>query len=145
MDETYSLYTLGAGCRRSDEALNLMRAWMSNLPYTYFSVGITRESLLSENESLDVRLGIGALKRYREKLSLSLSSDIECFPAGKSVVMTAAVPDLFAITKKDISPLYEHVKEKGYRILSASDGRALASETVDGRTTHFISVRVLVE
>ena len=118
---------------------------MDKLPFTFVTVGITKESLLSEGAALDLRLGVGVLDRYQERLKLPLTPDVERFPAGPGVYYHLGVRDFFSIGKKDIAPLYEHVERRHLRITSGAMGRTLASEHRGGEILHHISFRVLVE
>jgi len=145
MCASYSLYTFGNHAHRSPEALRLARVWMDKLPFTFVTVGITRESLLSEEETLDLSLGVGVLDRYQKELGLPLASDVEPFPAGHGVYQHLSVHDFFSIGKKDLAPLYEYIERKGLRIASGATGRTLASERLEGEIRHHISFRVLVE
>jgi len=145
MCASYSLYTFGNRAHRSPEALRLAQAWMDKLPFTFVTVGITRESLLSEEEGLDLSLGVGVLDRYQEELGLPLTPDVEPFPAGHGVYQHLSVHDFFSIGKKDLAPLYEYIERKGLRMTSGATGRTLASERLDGEIKHHISFRVLVE
>jgi DNA-binding transcriptional MerR regulator len=145
MCAAYSLYTFGSLSHRGPEALRLARVWMDSLPFTFVTVGITRESLLSRGEALDLRLGLGVLDRYQASLHLPLTPDVEPFPAGHGVYQHLGVRDFFSIGKSDIAPLYEYIERKGLRITSGATGRTLASEYRDGQILHHISFRVLVE
>ena len=145
MEASYCLFVFGKGARRTPQALRLMRLWMRHLPYTFFSVGASLESLLSEDEDLDMRLGIGVLERYRKEFDLPLCPDVETFPRGKSVYLHLVSPDPLGLTKRDLAPLYGYVKERGYRIISGATGRTFAAETADGSPRYFFSLRVLVE
>ena len=145
MEESYSLYVLGKGTHTDPLTLRLVREWMRHLPYTYFAVGIPKESLLSEDENLDVRLGVGVLEHYQKKLSLPLSKDVETFPKGECVYMHLSSSNPFELRKKDLSPLYEFVNENGLQISSEAVGRTFAEEYSNGRPVYYFSIRVLAE
>ena len=145
MCAAHCLYTIGSASHHSSEALHLARSWMDRLPFTFVAVGITKESLLSEGEALDLRLGLGVLDRYQASLELPLAPEVETFPAGRSVYQHFGVRDFFSIRKADLAPLYEYLERKGLRIASGATGRTLASEYSGGQILHHISFRVLVE
>jgi len=144
-EEAHCLFVFGSGVRRSPGALRLMRQWMKYLPYTFFSVGVSKENLLSEDETLGMRLGAGILERYRKEFDMPLSGDVETVPQGKGVYMFLSSSDVFGLTKRDIAPLYEYISDRGYRIISGATGRTFAAENVDGSPRYFFSLRVLVE
>ncbi len=145
MEASHSLYVFGPDARRGPKALQTVRKWMRHLPYSYFSVGISRDSLLSGDEGLEMRLGVGVLERYRKALGLALSPEVETFPAGRSVSMHLASRDFFGLSKRDIAPLYAYARERGCRIASEATGRTFAEETADGRPLYHFSIRVRME
>lgn len=145
MEETHSIYAFGAGAAPGDRALGVVRAWMRHLPYAYFSVGIPEESLLSEDEDLAVRLGVGIVERYRSEFGLPLAPETETFPAGLSVSMHLSSRDLFRLARREIAPLFDFVRDRGWRVCSGATGRLFAEEVVDGRPLYYYSIRVLVQ
>jgi DNA-binding transcriptional MerR regulator len=145
MEELHSLYVFGKGAHTGERALRVIQSWMRHLPYSFFSVGIDRESLLSEDEGLEIRLGVGIVERYRSEFELPLSPEVETFPAGLSVSMHLSSRNIFGLSKRDIAPLFEFVREKGWRVVSGATGRLFAEENLGGSPLYYFSIRVLVE
>jgi DNA-binding transcriptional MerR regulator len=143
--KTFCLYTLGAGAKDSTGALRLAKAWMDNLPFTFVATGITRESFLAGSGDLGLRLGVGVIERYREKLGLPLGPAVEEFPAGRGVFLRLETRDYFSIGRKELSPLLSYIEERRLKVIGDVTGRLFASEYREGSLVYHLSFRVLVE
>lgn len=124
---------------------HVMKQWIEHLPYTVLSMTIPLESILKENETHPIHLGLHAQKRYVEQFNLYVGDPVEVLRGGSGLCLTIAVLDVFSISQEHLMPLIEKAKEKHYKLLEDLSVKLEGLEVEDGQVKYVISIRVAVE
>jgi len=137
MSANYALYVMGDECRPSEQTLAEIPVWIACLPFTYFAVEISFKSLMEEDDSLSVRLGLGILEENMQKAGLPHSPEAIYTPKGTMACVALRTRDVFGLTKKDLTSFYANLVQNQLRITGPATGRIICS-TCDGENPEFI-------
>lgn len=138
----YRIDTFGKDVCTKDEELDDIRTLADNMPYSFVSVHVTKESLMSGKNDLDVRLGVGILKEISDTLGLSLSN-VKLYDNGNIIEQLLEVKDPFSIKREDLYPLISKMEEMN---LPYTDlfGRVYCSYMKDGCLVHGLGLATFI-
>jgi len=118
MSAIYRLFITDPEVASHENTPEIVRRWMSYMPYTHSTIRIRRSDFFSNSGGpLPVDIGIGLMKRYFVQLGEELVPPIQYSPMIKCVPLIVAIDDLHSITKKDFSPLLEYLEEKNLMLM----------------------------
>ena len=92
-----------------------------------------------------VSIGLGILEKNRAKLALELPPEIPLTRGGAKVNLLMELPDPFAMTKSDLSPLLEEMDRRGLVPQEDLIGRIFISYTKNGAVVHGVAVGFIEE
>lgn len=139
-DDSFNIWNFGPGTELSDEEARAIQLLSEYMPFSYIAIRISRESILRPGEELDVSIGLGILRRNLERVGLSLPPSVPFTPGSRLLDIFLEVPDPFAITKRDISPLLEELKRRNIPLTQDLVGRIFFSYVQSGTFVHGISL-----
>ncbi len=145
MASNYALLLLGEDCRIDKNMLDEIPDWVSCLPFTYFAVDISYNSLLSAGDGLSISLGVGILEENVEKAGLKLGPHALYTPQNTRVATTLCTNDLFGLTKKDIAPVFSYIEENKLRITGPASGRIICSTCHADDPAYIVALGIPVE
>lgn len=95
-----------------------MDIWMQNIELFTQTIGIKKELLLQEPmpERLPVRLGIGSYKVFLEGYGMPMPKEYIVFPKGKYVTAQVILDNLNYISKSQLQPMMDYIKQNHYTI-----------------------------
>lgn len=143
-DASFNLYNFGKVKPLSPGEREAIRLLSQSMPFSYIAIRISRESLTSPGDGLDVSIGLGILERTRYKLGLSLPQSA-LTPGSSLVDLLLEIRDPFAMTKGDIAPLLEEIRRRDLVLERDLVGRIYFSYMKDGGFVHGISLGLPVE
>ena len=145
MSANYALYVLGEGCRYSEQTLAEIPAWIACLPFTYFAVEISLESLTEGDDGLSIRLGLGILEENLQKAGLTPGAEAIYTPKNARACVAIRTGDVFGLTKKDLVSLYAHLSQSQLRITGPATGRIICSTCHAENPEFIVAMGVPVE
>ena len=137
--ESYNLWSFGGNSPLSPVEEKTVQLLAQNMPFSYIAIRVTRESLLSPGEELEVNVGLGILEQNRVKLGLELPPEIPLSRGGSKVNLLLELQDPFAITKADIAPLLDEIDRRGTEPQDLV-GRIFISYMRDGSFVHGVAL-----
>ncbi len=145
MPASYALYVFGDGCLLEEQLLAEVPRWIACLPFAYFAVEISMESLLEKRTVLAIRLGLGILEENRERAKLTIPVAAEYIPQSICVCIAVQTRDIFSLTNEDLSPLYAFLEENHLHITGPASGRIICSTCQAKDSEYIIGLSVPVE
>lgn len=139
-DDSFNVWNFGPGTELSDEEARTIQLLSEYMPFSYVAIRISRESILRPGEGLDVNIGLGILRRNLERVGLSLPPTVPFTPGSPLLDIFLEVPDPFAITKRDISPLLKELESRGIPLTQDLIGRIFFSYVQRGTFVHGVSL-----
>ena len=112
LDDSYNVWNFGKVGPLSPAEYRAIALLAQNMPFSYIAIRVSRESLLSPGNELDVSIGLGILEQNRSKLGLELPPEISRSPGGPKVNLLMELHDPFSMTKMDIAPLLEEMRRR---------------------------------
>ena len=145
VDDNYSVWSFGKAAPLSPAEREAIAMLAQNMPFSYIAIRVSRESLLSSGDGLDVSIGLGILEQNRAKLGLELPPDLPRTPGGPTINLLMELRDPFSMTKKDIAPLLEEFSHRGLTWKADLIGRIFISYVKDGSFVHGVALGFPVE
>lgn len=145
LGESLNIWNFGKTGALSPAEQTAIDLLAQNMPFSYIAIRVSRESLLSPGDGLDVSIGLGILEKNRAKLALELPPELPRSPGGSKVNLLLELPDPFAMTKRDIAPLLEEMDRRGMEPREDLVGRVFISYMKDGSFVHGVALGFLVE
>lgn len=143
-DASYNIYNFGKTGSLSPAEREAIRLLAQNMPFSYIGIRISRESLSSPGDGLDVSIGLGILDRNRKKIGLVLPESART-PGSRLVDLLLEIHDPFAMTKRDIAPLLEEIERRKLVLQRDLIGRIYISYMKNGKFVHGVSLGLPVE
>lgn len=145
VDHSFNIWNFGKVGPLSPSEYRAIELLAQNMPFSYIAIRVSRESLLSPGDELDVSIGLGILEKNRAKLGLELPPDIPRYSGGTKVNFLVELPDPFAMTKRDIAPLLEEMDRR--KLVPQEDlvGRIFISYMKDGSFVHGVALGFIAE
>lgn len=143
-DDSFNVYNFGRSKPLIPAERDAIQLLARCMPFSYIAIRISKESLTSPGDGLDVSIGLGILRRNQDKLGISLSPDFMT-PGGHLVDLLLEVRDPFAMTKRDIAPLLEEISRRNLVLENDLVGRIYFSYMKDGGFVHCVSLGLPVE
>lgn len=145
MSAIYRLFITDAEVANHENTPEIIRRWMSYMPYTHSTIRIRCADFFSNSEGpLPVDIGIGLMKRYFVQLGEELVPPIQYSPMSSRVSFLVAVDDLRSITKKTFEPLLEHLRERNFMLLDDIFGWIVYITTKARKPLYHISFHVAI-
>lgn len=113
VDESFNVWNFGKAGPLSPTEQTAIDLLAQSMPFSYIAIRVSRESLLSPGDELDVSIGLGILEQNRTRMGLELPPDLPRSPGGTKVNLVLELADPFAMTKRDIAPLLEEMDRRG--------------------------------
>lgn len=142
LSPNYRIETFGENIDNSEADWTDVQLIAENLPFSYVSVQITKESLASGQEDLDVHLGVGILKEISDSLNLRLKTD-RLREGGNIMEQLLEVEDPFTIKRSDLKPLLNRMEEMNLPYTELA-GRIYCSYKKDGRLVHGLGLATVI-
>lgn len=142
LSPNYRIETFGDGIQNTEEEWNDVKVIADSLPFSYVSVQITKESLASGKEELDVHLGVGILKEISDSLNLTVKTH-KFYEGGNIMEQLLEVENPFAITRSNLKPLLKRMEEKNMPYTELA-GRVYCSYKKDGRLMHGLGLATIL-
>lgn len=134
LSSCYQIVTFGDDLVITEDMKKDIRLLADNMPYSYATVHVSKESLLRGTQQLDVRLGVGILKENLEQLGLTLAT-AQPKQASHIVEQLFEMSNPFELTRSDLSPLLSIMEEKNIPLCELT-GRIYCSYEKEGKTVH---------
>ena len=144
-DASFNVYNFGNTGPLTPAEQEAIQLLAQNMPFSYIGIRISRESLLSPGDELDVSIGLGILDRNRSKIGLVLPPEIVPRPGSPLVDLLLEIHDPFAMTKRDIAPLLEEIARRDLEVKDDLIGRIYISYMKNGSFVHGVSLGLPVE
>lgn len=145
LDDSYNVWNFGKVGPLSPAEYRAIALLAQNMPFSYIAIRVSRESLLTPGNALDISIGLGILEKNRAKLALELPPEIPLTRGGAKVNLLMELPDPFAMTKSDLSPLLEEMDRRGLVPQEDLIGRIFISYTKNGAFVHGVAVGFIEE
>lgn len=142
LSPNYRIETFGNHINNSENDWNDVQIIAENLPFSYVSVQVTKESLSSGNEELDVHLGVGILKEISDSLNLTLQTH-KFYEGGNIMEQLLEVEDPFAIKRSDLKPLLNRMQEMNLPYTELA-GRIYCSYKKEGKLVHGLGLATII-
>lgn len=142
LSSNYRIETFGDNVENSEEDWNDVKNIVENLPFSYVSVQVPKESLACGKEELDIHLGVGILKEISDSLNLKLKTD-KFHEAGNIMEQLLEVENPFAIKRSDLKPLLKRMEERNLPYTELS-GRIYSSYKKDGKLVHGLGLATVL-
>lgn len=140
VDDSFNVWNFGRTSPLSPAEHKAIELLAGNMPFSYIAIRVSRESILSPGDELDVSIGLGILEQNRAKLSLELPPEIPRSPGGSKVNLLMELSDPFAMTKRDLAPLLEELNRRGQVLRSDLEGRIFISYMKNGSFVHGVGL-----
>lgn len=140
VDDSFNIWNFGHVSPLSPAERKAIELLAKNMPFSYIAIRVSRESLLSPGDDLDVSIGLGILEQNRAKLALELPPEISKSPGGSKVNLLMELSDPFAMTKRDISPLLEEMDRRKLVPHTDLEGRVFISYMKNGSFVHGVGL-----
>lgn len=145
LDDNFNVWNFGKTGPLSPAEYEAIELLVRSIPFSYIAIKVSKESLLSPGDDLDVSIGLGILEANRAKLGLKLPPDLPRYSGGAKVNLLVELPDPFAMTKKDIAPLLEEMDRRKLVLQEDLVGRIFISYIKDGSFVHGVVLGFLTE
>ncbi len=140
VDDSFNIWNFGHTSPLSPAEHRAIELLAGNMPFSYIAIRVSRESLLSPGDDLDVSIGLGILEQNRAKLALNLPPEIPRSPGGSKVNLLMELSDPFAMTKQDLAPLLEELNRRRQVLRSDLEGRIFISYMKNGSFVHGVGL-----
>lgn len=140
LGDSYNIWNFGEHTSPSPAEQRAIALLAQNMPFSFITIRVSRESLLSPGDGLDISIGLGILEKNRAKLGLELPPEIPLDPGGTKVNLMMEVADPFSITKKDMAPLLEEMARRNLTPQTDLVGRIFISYMKGGSFVHGIAL-----
>lgn len=138
----YEIITFGNDVHVTPQMETDIRTLVDHMPYSYPVVKVSKESIESGKEDLDVRLGVGILKENLEHLGLSVPS-ARLNPETNIEELLFETDDPFSLKRSDIQPLLDRMEELHLHAIPLA-GRVYCSYEKEGRTVYCFGLAIPV-
>lgn len=145
VEENCNLWSFGPSASLSPAEERAAGLLAQSMPFSYIAIRVSRESLLSPGEELDVSVGLGILESNRAKLGLELPPELPRYRGGVKVNLLLELADPFAMTKTDIAPLLKEMEHRGIEPREDLVGRIFISYMKGGSFVHGVALGFLEE
>ena len=138
----YEIWTFGKNITLTKQHYRDIEVLMNNMPYSYACIRVTKESILSDGEDLDVSLGVGILKENTDMLNIEIPSANKR-NEGNILEQIFEMEDPFQIKKSDIKPLLEKIEELNIELTDLI-GRIYVCYDKNGKTVYGFGLAIMV-
>ena len=97
-DVSYNVWNFGAGADASPQVQKTVEILAESMPFSYIAIKIGIESVIADRRPLDVSIGLGILKRNKDKLGLTAPQEVERTEGGEILQYMLEVSDPFQLT-----------------------------------------------
>ncbi|NLC96156.1 MAG: MerR family transcriptional regulator [Erysipelotrichaceae bacterium] len=143
VDNSYNVFNFGNTVNLSKDNIETVKILQEAMPYSYISIKITKESILSNTENLNVLIGLGILERNKNKLNLNLPKTIPPTKGGTKLHILLETENPFNLTKSDIKPLLDKLESSNQYIDGDLIGRVYISYMKYNKFVHGIGLGYL--
>lgn len=128
---------------RSDPSMN---TWIKNIELFTQTIGIKKEHLIQEplSEQIPVRLGIGSYEGILSAYQMPMPKKYVVFPKGKYVTAHVILDDLNFISKAQIQPMVDYIRQNHYIIDSDTTAFLFRIDHSEDRPRRIYRLRVKV-
>lgn len=141
----YRLFVTDPQVAIHPETPEIVRRWLSYMPYTHSTMRIPLTELRADAEGpYPVHIGIGLLERYFSESGETLREPIRYTPPNMCIYGTIAVEDPRGISRKDIAPFFSYMSENGLIPQDDMFGWILYITREEDRPMYYISLRIEV-
>lgn len=142
LDENYNVWNFGKHVDHDDVTLNTIQVLSDAMPFSYIAIKISKESILNNQECLDVSIGLGMLERNRRKLGLVFPKQIKKAKKHHILQILILSDDPFNLKKEELKPLLEEAKRRNIEITEDIVGRIYISYIENNTFVHVIGLSV---
>lgn len=142
LDENYNVWNFGCHVDYDDVTLKMIQILSDAMPFSYIAIKISKESIISNQENLEVSIGLGMLERNRQKLGLIFPEQIK--KAAKQHILQILIlsDDPFHLKREELKPLLDEVRKRKIEITEDIVGRIYISYTENNTFVHMIGLSV---
>ncbi|MGM9942008.1 MAG: MerR family transcriptional regulator [Bulleidia sp.] len=142
LSNCYEIFTFGKNVKMDRQNELDVRTLVDHMPYSYMTIQITKESILSNQENPDVRIGVGILEENLQQLGVSIpSANRKQETEILEFLMEKENP--LAITRTEIQPFLDEIARRGIE-LSDLTGRIYCSYGKNGKSVYGFGLAVPV-
>lgn len=145
LDRSFNIWNFGKTGPLSPAEQKAIDLLARNMPFSFIAIHVSRESLLTPGDDLDVSLGLGILEKNRAKLGLELPPELPMAPGGTKINLLVELSDPFAMTKRDIAPLLKEMDRRSLIPQEGLIGRVLISYMNGGSFVHGVGLGFIAE
>lgn len=142
LDENYNVWNFGKHIDLDDVTLSTIKLLSDAMPFSYIAIKISKESILSNQENLDVSIGLGMLERNRKKLGLIFPNQIKKAEKHHILQILVLSDDPFNMKREDLKPLLEEAEKRHIEINEDIVGRIYISYIENGSFVHVIGLSI---
>lgn len=142
LSEPYEIWTFGNNVSLTKQHYNDIETLLKSMPYSYACIRVTKESILSEGEDLDVSIGIGILKENVDMLEISIPSANKR-NEGNILEQLFEMEDPFQIKKSNIKPLLTKIEELNIKLTDLI-GRIYVCYDKNGKTVYGFGLAIMM-
>lgn len=143
LDDSYNIASFGSGIELNEARIIAMEQLANAMPYSYIYIEIDKDSL--NQETLDVRIGLGILKSNVKRARIDIPSDLECHRGGRIISQIVEVTNPFELKRADIIPLLEEMKQRNIELKDNIFGRIYLNYQRDGQRVYGMGIGVDLE
>ena len=142
LSPNYLIDSFGNNQELTEEDTQDIQTLAEHFPYSYIGVRISKKSLQSGKEDLEVSIGLGILKENMDKIGLSLH-DREIRRGGNLLEQLLETEDPFSLKRNDLKPLLQEMERRNLPMCEVA-GRVYCSYRKDGKLMHGIGLGVIL-
>lgn len=125
-----------------DEFVN---EWIGMLPFTFFSVVIPQNNILSKSIDIDYSWGIAITEKEAQEYKLSIDENMEFYPEKRCVSSIICKYGTELIELSDLNHMLNFIDDRALKINGDCMGKLLFREIQNGELIYYFSFHLPVE
>lgn len=122
-----------------------INALMEVLPYSFYCFRIERDSIESEEDSLDYSWGLSISEDEVRQLGIALDEHLEYIPPTRCVSSVILSPQNEHFSKESLRFMLDYMIEHQYALSGAVTGRLMLTENHEGTKRSFLEIHIPIE
>lgn len=143
--DSVNLYQFGQCTPLSNDEYDLYQIFAKQFPFSYVAIRISKESIISDSNTLDVSIGLGMLTKNMDLLGIDYHNASTINHSGTSLGFMFECIDLFSMNKSMIQPLLDELKRLNIEIKHDLIGRVYMSYRKNNKLYHAVAIGIDID
>lgn len=141
----YRLFVSDPAVADHPEAEGIAKNWLSRMPYAHATLRIPLDELLVDGGGpYGVQVGIGLLERYFLEMGDRFREPMQYSAPNTSVCGTACLDDLERVTRKDLAPMLDYIRDANLLPCGDMFGWIVYIDRAGDGAKYYVSLRIAV-